>query len=296
MKGTAKGCIVQIPAHGRILTKKTICGLLIPESAEGVSGYFFRQVSRCQSELAGYVLDSAQPPSDEEMAGDPWANHNFMYRLDDAGRYICQVAQRLIEERDNPVHYGDNLPGWFDANHKPITPARFSFSDLISYGPSDPDTGDINGFLALCGAKSYEDLEIAAGLLSLDEAMQFSSTDLAYGFHLLGEAQTIEHYLELDRLRRELRGHVPEEALERAFSQKQSERARARDAKDSDGKQAVKAEVRECWQRWQAEPSRYPTLAAFAADMLEKYPDHLKNPQVVERWTRAWRAAEATSD
>lgn len=158
----------------------------------------------------GYVLASVQTPAGEERATDP--------KGDDAERYICEVAQRLIEERVNPAHYGDNLPGWFDVNHKPITPARFSFSDLIGYGPN-PDTGGVKGFLALCKARSYEDLEVAAGLLSLDEAMQFADTDLAYSFHLLGEAQSLADSVELTNLRRDLSADVPQEALEKVFSQ-----------------------------------------------------------------------------
>lgn len=207
---------MQVPAHGRLWTNRTICGIPIPESAEGVYGYFVRSVSICHGRLVGYAVAPVTPPTDEEKASDPWAHHNYMARSDDAERYICEVAQRLIEERDNPAHYGDNLPGWFDVNHKPITPARFSFSDLIGYGPN-PDTGGVKGFLALCKARSYEDLEIAAGLLSLDEAMQFASTDLAYGFHLLGEAQALEDYLRLAKVRRELEGRLPEEVIATMF-------------------------------------------------------------------------------
>ncbi|MEX8519891.1 MAG: hypothetical protein AB3X44_15375 [Leptothrix sp. (in: b-proteobacteria)] len=229
-----------------------------------------------------------QQPTDEEKAADPWAHHNYMARSDDAQRYICEVAQRLIEERDNPAHYGDNLPGWFDVNNKPITPARFSFSDLIGYGP-DPDTGGVKGFLGLCKARSYEDLEIAAGLLCLDEAMQFASTDLAYGFHLLEEAQELQGEVDLRRHLRELSPQVSEEAIDRGFRQKQSARARARYAQDRDGKQGVKAEVKGWWEKWQREPSLYRSAAAFARVMLDKYPDHLTSQPVIEGWVRDWK-------
>lgn len=279
---------MQVPAHGRLWTNRTICDLPIPSSADGVYGYFIRSVSICNRTLVGYVRGSVQAPTAEERAADPMAHHNFMGRKDDAERHLCQVARHLIEERGNPAHYGDNLPGWFDANSKPITPARFSFSDLISYGP-DPDAGGVDGFLALCKARSYEELEIAAGLLSLDEAMQFASTDLAYGFHLLGEAIALQDSLDTMQLRRELSAQVPEDTLDLAFSRKQSERARARYAKDRDGKQAVKSEVKGWWHKWQQDSSMYKGAAAFARAMLDKYPDHLTSQPVIEQWARDWK-------
>lgn len=210
---------MQTPTHVRLRATTTICGKPIPESAEGVYGYFVRSVSICHQRLVGYVLGSVEPPTSEEKAADHLRAHDaYMGRSDNAESYICRVAQRLIDERENPAHYGDNLPGLFDVNGNPITPARFSFSDLISYGP-DPETGGVGGFVTLCLAKTYEDLEIAAALLSLDEAMQFASTDLAYAFLLLGEAQALADYVELAKLRRDLSADVSEESLEKAFSQ-----------------------------------------------------------------------------
>jgi hypothetical protein len=279
---------MQVPAHGRLWDNQTICGIPIPKSAEGVYGYFVRSVSICHKRLVGFARGSTQEPSEQEKAGDALAaHHEFMSRLDEAERHTCAVAQRLIDARDNPANYGDNLPGWFDANGNPITPARFSFSDLIGYGP-DPDTGGVQGFLTRCDARSYEELDIAAGLLTLDEAMQFAETDLAYAFHLLGEAQALQDGIETTRMRHELSTQVPEEALERAFSVKQGERARARYAHDRDGKQAAKAEVKDWWLKWQSDPTLYRSAAAFARAMLDKYPT-LDSQPVIEQWVRGWK-------
>lgn len=63
--------------------------------------------------------------------------------------------------------------------------------------------------------------------------------------------------------------------------------ARARHAKDP--KQSVKQEVRGLWRRWEDEPSRYPSIAAFARDMCNKWPESLTSEIVVSRWVREWK-------
>jgi hypothetical protein len=68
-------------------------------------------------------------------------------------------------------------------------------------------------------------------------------------------------------------------------SKKQSERARARHAKDP--KQKDKAFVRECWERWQESRGDYKSKAAFALAMLDKC-EHLESPKQIEDWCRAW--------
>lgn len=83
------------------------------------------------------------------------------------------------------------------------------------------------------------------------------------------------------------------EAVQAEFRQRQKERARARYVLDKDGKQAVKAEVEGWWVRWQADPTMYPTAAAFARAMLDKYPDHLTSQPVIEKWVREWREEAA---
>lgn len=54
-----------------------------------------------------------------------------------------------------------------------------------------------------------------------------------------------------------------------------------------DPRQLAKAEVRECWERWQRQPERYNGKAAFARDMLQKF-ESLKSQPVIEGWCREW--------
>jgi hypothetical protein len=63
--------------------------------------------------------------------------------------------------------------------------------------------------------------------------------------------------------------------------------ARARHNKDP--KQKIKQEVRELWQLWEENRSSYLSTAAFARDMLDKWPNDLSSTVVVERWVRKWR-------
>jgi hypothetical protein len=78
--------------------------------------------------------------------------------------------------------------------------------------------------------------------------------------------------------------------FETNYRSKQSERAKARYAQDRDGKQAAKASVKQWWERWQQAPSLYPSVAAFARAMLDKYPDNLTSQPVIEQWVRDWKS------
>jgi len=65
---------------------------------------------------------------------------------------------------------------------------------------------------------------------------------------------------------------------------------RAANAKhDKDPRQEVKRQVRELWQRWEVAPTKYPSIAAFARDMCNKWPDFLASEVVVSRWVRDWK-------
>ena len=59
----------------------------------------------------------------------------------------------------------------------------------------------------------------------------------------------------------------------------------------NDPKQKDKATVRECWDDWQKQPTRYRSKAAFARDMREKFP-RLESQPVIERWCREWESSE----
>lgn len=61
-------------------------------------------------------------------------------------------------------------------------------------------------------------------------------------------------------------------------------KARHADSAKAQEKETMKA----YWKDWQANPTRYRTTAAFARDMLEKFPDWC-NQKVIEGFCRAWR-------
>lgn len=53
-------------------------------------------------------------------------------------------------------------------------------------------------------------------------------------------------------------------------------------------KAAAKADVKAMWKLWQDDPARYKGKAAFARDMLSKFPDDLSSQPVIEGWCRDW--------
>lgn len=70
------------------------------------------------------------------------------------------------------------------------------------------------------------------------------------------------------------------------FNKRQAQRGAA--AKLAiDPKQVEKSAVRECWDLWQKDSSRYIGKAAFARDMMDKY-EGLKSAEVIARWCREW--------
>lgn len=73
--------------------------------------------------------------------------------------------------------------------------------------------------------------------------------------------------------------------------QKMVRAAKAKHSKDP--RQHAKLQVRDLWQRWEQTPSSYPSIAAFARDMCEKWPDHIASEVVVARWVRDWRRSNS---
>jgi hypothetical protein len=55
----------------------------------------------------------------------------------------------------------------------------------------------------------------------------------------------------------------------------------------NDPRQAEKQFIKECWNEWRLDGSRYASKAAFARDMLAKC-THLQNAKKIEDWTRLW--------
>lgn len=77
------------------------------------------------------------------------------------------------------------------------------------------------------------------------------------------------------------------EELAAKGKQHSSDGGKAKRDKDTDGKQKAKAFVKECWHKWQLKPSLYPSMAAFARDMLDKQ-EALKSQNVIVRWCKKW--------
>lgn len=81
----------------------------------------------------------------------------------------------------------------------------------------------------------------------------------------------------------------------RDFSEWQSMRARRAANVRHNVSQAASAKrfAKSCWEAWSERPELYKSIAAFARDMVEKFPESITNPVTVERWVRAWRAGIA---
>lgn len=79
----------------------------------------------------------------------------------------------------------------------------------------------------------------------------------------------------------------PDDALKVQASRLARHAAYAMHEKSDTGK--AKRFVRECWTEWERQPAKYRSAAAFARDMLDKFPDALTSEIVVTRWVRDWR-------
>lgn len=77
-------------------------------------------------------------------------------------------------------------------------------------------------------------------------------------------------------------------AVKRALAQ-----TGAKNRWQNDPKTLAKQQVKECWDLWQANPSRYRGKAEFARDMLSKFED-LNNHETIQRWCRVWQADAAS--
>lgn len=73
-----------------------------------------------------------------------------------------------------------------------------------------------------------------------------------------------------------------------------SNAAIAKHVKSDTGK--AKNFIRQLWLDWQGKPNKYRSASAFARDMLDKYPDEIRNQQTVTRWCREWSAAQSKPD
>lgn len=123
---------------------------------------------------------------------------------------------------------------------------------------------------------------VAAALLSrIDDAVMSIFFD--------GSGLT-ENIVDIVGLRDRLKPQAPQRmTLQAAMGAARKEIGKAGAAAKlaKDPKQAEKAAVRECWEAWRDDRSRYKGVAAFARDMLQKF-ESLESQQVIERWCRTW--------
>lgn len=78
------------------------------------------------------------------------------------------------------------------------------------------------------------------------------------------------------------------EAFEKSFLVKRAKKAaQAKIALDSDGKQADKLKIRKEWEKWTRNPDFYPTNAAFARAMLDRY-TNIQDIRTIGRWCTEW--------
>jgi len=82
-----------------------------------------------------------------------------------------------------------------------------------------------------------------------------------------------------------LKGKKIDGLMDQLVRERQRSASIARYSKDP--KQRAKAEVKKLWEMWRLDLSRYPSKAAFARDMLDKF-DELKSSKKIEDWARAW--------
>lgn len=232
---------------------------------------------------------------------DAWANVSLSHlnaslkllareQADGGLSTVCSIAARLGCNFSNPVHYGDNKPGFFDSLGRPFVPdPQFTYWDLISLGLSGE--GGRLGFLQECKLPAdtrFIDLLLATGLLLVDSAVEaLESGAIARALYLAGQAhdcmEDARLYVLLDK-----DAEATKAAIQNAIKLRASVAGRAKHAKDKDGKQAVKALVKGRWRAWKENPKNYKTIARFANDMTQKWPDQLTSTDVVERWVREW--------
>lgn len=204
------------------------------------------------------------------------------------------LAAALEANLNNPIHYGDNEPGLYTAAGLALLPnPSFTFMDLWEYGLSGED--GFAGFLRDCGLpkeSTRQSIIAVIGLLLLDAALvAIEDGRPHWASHLISQAYICEGEALLWKLGGTKQDEI-QAAIRHEIKARGAKAVQARYAKDSDGKQAIKRWVKECWQGWKAKPEKYKNASAFARDMLDKQPDRLTTEVVVTRWVREWEKEE----
>lgn len=205
---------------------------------------------------------------------------------------VAAVAGILKANFLNPIHYGDNKPGFFNQKGESLIPEpQFTYWDLFQYGVSGEN--GFAGFVRDCQLPvntSEFSVLIATGLLLVDSAAEsLDRDDASFASYLLGQAQDCSECAFLLSLTKQESGKI-KIAIQSELKNRGANAAKARYTRDKDGKQALKAWVYECWQAWQLNTTNYKGDTEFARDMLDKEPDKLKSEVVITRWARKWKS------
>jgi hypothetical protein len=163
--------------------------------------------------------------------------------------------------------------------------------------------GDIEGYENISDAECFailaqEKIAIAQGLFQGESdskpiaKIHWSAEQILNASALITEAMECiciaERHVwdtQMTKLSAEL--HQRQELEMRRDIRKSLAQAAARQRVATDPKQVAKQQVRECWDIWKGEPSRYKSKSAFAKDMLSKF-EQLESSEVIQRWCREW--------
>ena len=264
----------------------------------------YRMLSEARSIGGGLIL---KPETAEEnwARSSLWAVNYQLIRFatveaekhDNKYPYIFAIAETLRANFNNPIHYGDNRPGTFTSLGKAVAPDPvFTFWDLWQYGTTGED--GFNGFIRDSGlpkATTEQSVIAVIGLLLVDDALAAMEVQrLSWASHLLSQAKDCAEEALLHELLQTKEEDI-RSAIQEAISARGVHAMKARYAKDTDGKQAAKKWVKECWRDWKAKPEKYKNASAFARDMLDKQPDRLTTEVVVSRWVRDWEKEKIAS-
>ncbi|MGJ7533908.1 hypothetical protein [Variovorax sp. ZT5P30] len=212
-------------------------------------------------------------------------------------------------------HLLENWPSW--ADDRPSFPKddMADFDTLEEVLNSEYPYGPVEGFESAVDAEFYAVLALtkvteAEWRLHINEKqtengirihageLPWKVSDAVAVGALLVEAMEIICHAErnlsdaqLSKMRADMHAKLEMQIRQDARTEIGKAGAAAKLAKDP--KQFEKAAVRECWNAWQADPSRYKGVAAFARDMLQKF-ERLESQPVIERWCREWKSAVIT--
>ena len=114
---------------------------------------------------------------------------------------LSLAIERLRDNLSNPIHFGDNKPGWTNGDiggPTAVPDARFNYFDLFSFGISGED--GYTGFLRDCGLPPdmpYTHVVAATALLLIDDAIRaIDSKNPWYATWALYQAQDLLNELQ----------------------------------------------------------------------------------------------------